>query len=363
MSSILEYKPDWKETKERYTAWWKHEYIGRAAIWVTAPLDNPPDLAEPPRHTSVRQKWYDLEHIDRWNHYTMARTFFGGEALPVWNPGWPGNNGIHVLTGCEFELDEETGWVSGELPLVRDPDFRKLRIDLNHPEWRWTQDMLRFAVERSKGKCLVATGAFGGCGDTLAALRGSEQLLYDCMDRPDWVRGADLHLMGLWIEHFERLYGYVKDASEGSTGWFPLWAPGKFYAAQNDFSYMIGPEIFRELFIPSLRRQMDYLDYAIYHVDGIGAYAHVDALCEIERLQAIQILPGDGKPSALHYMDVLKKVQRAGKNLQFYLDPGEVQEALRQLSARGLIIHTWCNTEREARELLANVERWSVDRG
>ncbi len=124
-----------------------------------------------------------------------------------------------------------------------------------------------------------------------------------------------------------------------------------------------GGEVFRDLFIPALRRQMDYLDHAVYHVDGIGAFAHVDALCEIERLQAIQILPGDGKPSPLHYMDVLKKVQRAGKNLHISLASGEVQAALEQLSARGLIINTSCGTEREARELLANVERWSVDRG
>ena len=41
----LEYKPDWEETQERYRAFsfWAHEYFGRAAIAVTAPLDNPPD--------------------------------------------------------------------------------------------------------------------------------------------------------------------------------------------------------------------------------------------------------------------------------------------------------------------------------
>jgi len=55
-------------------------------------------------------------------------------------------------------------------------------------------------------------------------------------------------------------------------------------------------------------------------------------------------------------------VQHAGKNLQFYLPIEEVEEALSKLSARGLIIHTSARSETEARELLKNVEKWSVDR-
>ncbi len=168
---------------------------------------------------------------------------------------------------------------------------------------------------------------------------------------------------GHGCEHYETLWREIREVDEGSTCWFDLWSPGKFYSSHNDFSYMIGPEMFRELFIPVLKRQLDYLDHSVYHVDGIGAFAHVDALCELDRLQALQILPGAGKPSPLHYMDVLKKVQRAGKNLHISIPPEEVRPALEQLSARGLFIGTSCRTEGEARTLLKNVEKWSVDRG
>ena len=121
--------------------------------------------------------------------------------------------------------------------------------------------------------------------------------------------------------------------------------------------------MFRELFLPVIERQTRYLDHTVYHVDGVGNFAHVPALCELPRLQAIQILPGAGKPSALHYLDVLKTVQAAGKNLQIYLSPDEVEPALRVLSARGLFISTWAETEAKARDLLQHAERWSVDRG
>jgi hypothetical protein len=134
------------------------------------------------------------------------------------------------------------------------------------------------------------------------------------------------------------------------------------YPAQNDFSYMISPRSFREVFIPTLEEQTRFLDHAIYHVDGEGGFNHVAALCELPRLQALQILPGAGKPSPLHYMPVLKQVQAAGKNLHISIEAREVEPALAELSARGLFIATWCETEEEARDLLRQAEQWSRDR-
>ena len=361
----LLYKPDWDETKERYRAFWAHEYFGRCALAVSAPLDNPPDGPPlPPRPATPYARWTDLDYAAACNDDHMRRTFYGGEAFPVWTVGYPGHTAIPAFLGCPTELDFDTGWWN---PIVKGEglaeEVLKLRVDRTCAWWRFTLEALRRAVRESAGRCIPSIGAFGGCGDTLAALRGTDRLLYDTVDRPEEVVAAEVYLMDMWCEVFEEFYRIVHPASEGSTCWFGFWSPGKTYAAQNDFSYMISPAMFRDLFLPIIERQTRFLDHTVYHVDGIEAFAHVPALCELPRLQAIQILPGAGKPSALHYLNTLKTVQKAGKNLQIYLSPEEVQPALEQLSARGLFISTWCRTEGEARALLANAARWSVDRG
>ena len=360
----LAYKPDWEETKERYRAFWTHEYFGRAAIAVTAPLDNPPDEAPPARPATPHARWIDLDYAAACNNYHMRRTFFGGEAFPIWTVGYPGHMSIPTFLGCPLDLDFDTGWWH---PIVTGDNLAeevlKLRVDRAGEWWKFTLKALARAVQESAGRCIPSIGAFGGCGDTLAALRGTDRLLFDVVDRPEEVVAGEVYLMDQWCEVFEEFYRIIHAASEGSTCWFGFWSPGKTYAAQNDFSYMIGPQMFRDLFLPVIERQTRYLDHTVYHVDGIEAFAHVPALCELPRLQAIQILPGAGKPSPLHYMDTLKTVQTAGKNLQMYLAPEEVKPALEQLSARGLFISTWCRTEAEARELLKNAEKWSVDRG
>jgi hypothetical protein len=359
VSVTLLYKPDWEETKERYRAFWAHEYFGRAAIAVTAPREGVPEEPWPERPATPHARWTDLDYAAACNDYWMRRTFFGGEAFPVWTVGYPGHTAIPAFLGCPLDLDFDTGWwhpiVTGE-GLT---DVLGLRVNREGEWWRFTLQALDRAVRESAGRCIPSIGAFGGCGDTLAALRGTDRLLYDVMDRPEEVIACERYLMDMWCEVYEDFYRIVREASGGSTCWFPFWAPGRFYAAQNDFSYMISPRMFRDLFLPAIERQTRYLDYAVYHVDGVEAFAHVPALCELPRLQAIQILPGAGKPSALHYPDALRAVQKAGKNLQMYLPPEEVRPALEQLSARGLFISTWTRTETEARQLLKDAERWS----
>lgn len=360
----LLYKPDWEETKERFKKWWTGEYFGRCAMAVYAPISDRRNLKEPPLPEKTEDRWLDFDYLIRLNEYRMRTTFYGGEAFPLWTPGYPGWDFIPTYLGCRVTLSETTGWLD---PIIsegdlKDHDYNKIKIAPDSKWWLFAIKMHTFAAQQTKGKALAGIQAIGGCGDTLAGIRGSGKLLLDVIDAPEYVRKFDQYLMKMWMEVYEKFYQIIKDATEGSTCWFNLWSPGKFYCAHNDFSYMISPEMFKEIFLPSLEMQTNYLDHTVYHVDGIGAFAHVDALCELPHLQAIQILPGAGKPSPLHYMDVLKKVQKAGKNLHISIPPEEVEIALSELSAKGLFVATSCATEAEAHMLLEQAKKWSKNR-
>jgi len=216
------------------------------------------------------------------------------------------------------------------------------------------------AISESKGRAVPTTGAFGGSGDTLAALRSTERLLTDIKDDPEAVLAFETRMMELWCENYEERYADLRVTNSGTAGWYPLWSPGKFYAAQCDFAYMISTADFERCFLPAIDTQTRFLDHTVFHVDGVGNFKHVGALCDLPRLQALQILPGDGKPSALHYIDTLKAVQQAGKNLCICLAASEVKDALSLLSSRGLMIDTYANSEEEAEELIRYVEKNSI---
>jgi hypothetical protein len=360
----LRYKDDWEETQQRYKAWWARENFGRCALAVTAPRDGVPDEPppeRPPSHADPEVAWRDLDYHAAANDHYYRRTFFGGEAFPKWDCGYPGHKGLTAFLGANVTLQERTGWV--------EPIWTGDALPDEVPQLDEANAYFQFALAEQERAVKEAAGnsvpgivcAFGGCGDTLAGLRGTERLLYDLMDTPDQVRHLDLALMDVWIAAYERFYQIAHDGAEGSTTWFPVWSPGKGYATQNDFAYMISPQQFRDVFLPSIEKQLDYLDHAVHHLDGIGNFVHADALCELPRLDAIQVLPGAGKPSALHYMPLLKRIQAAGKGLHIWIGADEIETALGELSARGLFISTRCDTEAEARDLLKKAEKWSTD--
>lgn len=361
----LLYKPDFEKAQENYKAWWEHEYFGRCAMFVTAPKTLKDPGLPPPLPEKTEDRWIDFNYLTASNEYRMSHTYYGGEAFPVWHPGHPGCDGHSVYLGAQVTLKENTGWVEpiiseGELT---DHYYHELKIDRNGRWWKFGREVRRLAVRESLGKSIPSNMAFGACGDTLSKLRSSEKLLFDIVDCPDYVREFDQYLMKQWIEIYEDSYSITHEAAQGSTCWFQLWSPGKFYAAQCDFAFMISPQMFIDIFLPSIEMQAKYLDHTVYHVDGPGNFAHVNALLTLPRIQAFQIKPGPGDPSPLYYVDVLKKVQAAGRNLHITIPPHEVKDALGMLSARGLLISTNCRTEEEAKYLLKCAEKWSVDRG
>ncbi len=355
----LVYKTDWEETKQRYIAWWNGEYSGRCLFWVTAPREETRNEPPPPQPQDPLVRWTNLDYLNALNAWSMRRTLYLGDSFPVWSPGYPGAVGLPTFLGSRIDLDLDTGWLN---PVWNGEDWDETNLSMDREcfWWHFGIRMLNNAVEQSRGVSFPSMGAFGGTGDTLASLRDSNRLLYDVVDRPDRVRRSERRLMDLWIEMFAVFHDITREATDGgSTCWFNLWAPGRFYPTHNDFSYMISPTMYREIFLDQLRRQSEYLDYTVYHVDGISAFAHVPMLCELPKIQALQILPGAGKPSPLYYRETLEYVQSHGKNLHITIPSDEVEAAVKTLSSKGLCIDTSAESEAEARKLIRIVEKYA----
>ena len=67
--------------------------------------------------------------------------------------------------------------------------------------------------------------------------------------------------------------------------------------------------------MPSLREDMKRLSHTIYHLDGVGAMKHLDALLSLPELNAIQWVYGVGQPGPYAWLDLYHKVLDAGKQI------------------------------------------------
>jgi 5-methyltetrahydrofolate--homocysteine methyltransferase len=82
---------------------------------------------------------------------------------------------------------------------------------------------------------------------------------------------------------------------------------------QCDFSAMIGPDMFREFGLPSLRHECELLDAAEYHLDGPDAIQHLPAVAEIPKITLIQWQPGAGNAATRDWSDLYRRIDAFGK--------------------------------------------------
>jgi hypothetical protein len=353
----LAYHDNWEDARRHLEAWWANDAIDRAAIAITAPRDRPPapETPPPPQPDSLLDRWLDAEYRVAAADYGMRHTFFGGESLPLF---WPnlGPGIAAAYLGVEPTFADDTVWFN------QHPggwsDIRP-RFDPDNTWWQATLNLVRTAVAASDGNFFVGVTDIGGMTDIEASLRGTLALLTDLVDSPDEVKRVRDELIPLWRRWYEEQERVIHQHLEGDSCWLGVWAPGRTFNIQCDFSCMISPAHFDEFVAPELEALCEWLDYVTYHLDGPGALQHLDRLLAIPRLRGIQWTPGAGQPSAVDWLPMLKKVQKAGKILHLHDDIANAETILRELSPQGLMLVVGgCRSESEAREFTAQARRW-----
>lgn len=346
------YKEDWEMAQERLMAWWEREIVDRVVIQVTAP--RPGERRIPPP-ASLEQQWLDIEYRLDAAEDRMRHTYYGGEAFPAF---WP-NLGPDIFVaylGAELIFGEHTSW---SVPLLKDwSQLDQIRFDKSNRWWQLREQMLEAAGQRFQGKAILGVTDLHGGGDAVAALRDPQVYAIDLIEHPDKVREATALVERAWFEIFAGEREVVAKYSEGMTTWMNLWHLGNWYPVSCDFICMISPALFREFILPELLAEINYLDRSIFHLDGPKAAAiHLDALLAIEKLDAIQWVPGANSGPVAQWFPMLKRIQAAGKGLLLHIEARELDEVMATLSPRGLCISTSASSVEEADALIARAAK------
>jgi hypothetical protein len=122
---------------------------------------------------------------------------------------------------------------------------------------------------------------------------------------------------------------------------------------------MISEDDFRIFAIPFLKEQCDRLDYTLYHLDGVDAIRHLDAVLELENLNAVQWTPGEGQPQGGDpcWYDLYRKILQKGKSVMAnWVTPDELKPLLDSVGNQGLNIQMDFKAEKEIDEALKIVE-------
>jgi hypothetical protein len=162
---------------------------------------------------------------------------------------------------------------------------------------------------------------------------------------------------------YDRYYAKLRAAGNPITSWTALLSDGKYYIPSNDFSAMVSPRMYQEFFLPGIRRECQFLDASIYHLDGPGALRHLDLILAIPELNAVQWVFGAGNEGYHRWVDVYRRIQAAHKGAQVICDYDEIPQVLETLRPEGLYLSVDGVPDREAGlDLLKRLDKWCAGR-
>ena len=351
----MRYKNDWYMAKKRLEAFWKRDIIDRCCISVKVfeNFDDPFIRLVPGTDEERIQHWTNPEQVIRRNRTWMEHTYYGGESFPA----------IFVDLGA----GGHAGFFKGEkhyfgdsvwfFPSLEDPN--DLEFDENSFMYKKTLELAKAYAEDSKGDYMVSMPDTSGNIDALSHLMGPEELLPAMIEDPDAVQGALKKIQTVYERIHREVFDIVRDVNEGGSciDWLSTWAPGFHAQMQSDASVMISNPMFKEFIMPELTAQCEFLEYPLYHFDGIEQIRHLDDLLSIPNLRAIQWTQVEGQPPCTEFFPELRKIQAAGKNLLIIVRPEQVEEIMENLSSRGLYLVTTAPTKEDADAIIKTVSR------
>lgn len=351
MSSTF-WHDDWDAARVRLEGWWDGT---ECALSISALKKTPwAEIPTKPRPTDLEAAWTDPEVRVTESLNWLSRTWHGGAAYPFIDTEiGPGSLGLFM--GCEPGFAPSTVWYE---PCLTDLS-QTLKLNKESRWWKVHLDLMKLAVERSEGRVLVGIPDLIENLDTLAQLRGPQELMEEILEEKDLAKERITEINQAFFQAFDDMATLTQDAWGGTCfAAFNVWGIGKVAKVQCDANTMISPELFKELVVPSLTEQCAWLDRAVFHLDGTQAMIHLPALLAVEPLEAIEwtpqtSLPQGGDPT---WYPLYRRIKEAGKSVHaINVLPEQVMPMIRELGREGLFMIVQARDEDEGRDLVKQV--------
>ncbi len=351
----LQMKPDLERSLKRIDAWYQGELLDRAPVDF-GPQYRHNEALERMQFSSLQERWMSVDY-----HMERLRTMVPEE--PVLGDGIPnvtldlGPVFFSALYGGEIVFGKDTSWMKPFVTSYDQPLHMQMAGNVYFDKM---EELIKAALEQFAGLVNIGYPDLHPGLDCLACFRGSETLCFDLYEYPEELKRLSEQV----TDDFERLFRHyhrlVTEHGQLSVSWISAPSPESMHIPSCDFSYMISPAQFEEFVLPVIQREVKMARRNVFHMDGPGVARHVDMICSVPEIQAVQWAPGAGETDPVtKWVPLLQTIRSYGKSVYVYVSPQEMDAFLAAMPPEGVFIH--CDTtDREVQEqVLKKIEKWT----
>ena len=329
--------------------WWNFGEQERPCFLITLPP--PPDAAIPDTD-DLERWWMDVDFIlDRQMKLMEAQKHYG-VSVPFQYVD-RGSSAMEGILGANMKfIDKQTIWAYPCFNSVEQA-AAEVAADPNNI-WRTsTLEITRRSVALAKDHHFVAPYAMEGVSDILSGLYGTENLLMDMVEKPAAVGLALERIKRLWIELWGEIQGILasnrelrRDRLGGHLGaGDDLPHAGRLHL--HDLGAHVPPVLH-----PPHRRYAGRDGLRLLSSRRRRRHPASAAPPRPEQAARHSVGAGTGKEELAQWHELIARILAAGKSVEVFARPEEVEPLVKAVGARGLLINVSCSAE-EAERLVS----------
>jgi len=342
-------KSNWQDTIDRFDRWWSRK---EGTVLLIADLRRPaPVYSNISEYTNIPTA--HLKHLSY-----LQNGAFGGDAVPDMSP-YLGPGSLSTFIGAKPIYSDKTIWFEEGCTTVSKVEencmeFLKNNVRIKSSWYGWSLNAAKFYKKNSNNEYATSMPDLQQNLDVLAAVMGADRMFIEMMDCPDRIKEVLNIIYLVWEKAFNEHHDIIVD-DNGYSAYthYNIIGKGKTSILQSDISCMMSVEMFNEFELPFLRKQCENLDNVIYHLDGPGALRHLDSILSIDRINAVQWVPGAGNPgngdACWDYL--YDKIVQKGKGLYVFLRSDEIDAFLEKYGKGRILIRSLAETREEQERL------------
>lgn len=343
-------KNNWENTLERFDSWW---FRKNKTIMIV------PDIKRPgPQYSDIKEYTNIKLSYDRHLEY-LKKGYFSGDTVPDMS-SYLGPGSLCTFIGAKPIYSKNTIWyqegcTASEEILYNCNEFLNSSNSMDFHWYNWSLKATEFYRDNSENEYMASMPDLQQNLDIAAAVMGADRMFVEMMDEPEKIKSLLDILYLVWEKafnaHWERI---VDDKGYSAYTHYNIVGKGKTSVLQSDISCMMSSDMFNEFELPYLKKQCEVLDNVIYHLDGPGATRHLDSILSIDKINAVQWVPGAGNPGNADdsWRCLYDKIVNSGKGLYVFLWPDEIDDFIDKYRDGRILIRTLVDTADEQKRLV-----------
>lgn len=265
---------------------------------------------------------------------------------------------LEAMLGIPVQVGNESIWAKEGGFDYR--DIGRLNLSKDNP---WRKKYLEFVKalqDRYGNRYPVGQPILRGTSDMVAALRGSQRMIFDLYDCPgDFQRLARV-CTDFFIELVRDQLAVTRPFHGGfEVESFTLWAPDGIVRMQEDASALFSPDLYVKYLKEEDRRIADAFPNQVIHLHSSSLHL-LDRFADIDSLKCIEINKDQGGWGVPQMLSLFRNVQARGKSLivRGKLDVEDLNLMRKELSPKGLYLQIVVETPEETKQFQEFFQPW-----